>query len=118
KVYKSTKNMHKRPQLQRIYEVPAHLWGGSDSPLIAVAGSLLSGAILAARKPERNISAHRHPNLAAAQRFCDQAFEKISAAQVANEFDISGHAAKAKELLEQAGKELKEAAEAAHKNAK
>lgn len=71
-----------------------------------------------AQKPERDISARRHPNLAAAQRFCDQAFQKISAAQVANEFDMNGHAAKAKELLEQASKELKEAAEAANKNAK
>jgi len=80
--------------------------------------SLLFGGILVAQKPERNISARRHPNLAAAQRFCDQAFEKISAAQVANEFDMNGHAAKAKELLEQASKELKEAAQAANKNAK
>jgi len=31
---------------------------------------------------------------------------------------MNGHAAKAKELLEQAGRELKEAAEAANKNAK
>ena len=83
-----------------------------------VAGSLLCGGILVAQKPERDISARRHPNLAAAQRFCDQAFEKISAAQVANEFDMNGHAAKAKELLEQASKELKEAAEAANKHAK
>lgn len=83
-----------------------------------VAGTLLCGGILVAQKPARDISGHRHPNLAAAQRFCDQAFEKISAAQVANEFDMNGHAAKAKELLEQASKELKEAAEAANKNAK
>ena len=31
---------------------------------------------------------------------------------------MNGHAAKAKELLEQAGRELKEAAEAVNKNAK
>lgn len=60
----------------------------------------------------------RHPNLAAAQRFLDQAFQKITAAQEANEFDMNGHAAKAKELLEQADKELKQAAEAANKNDK
>lgn len=83
-----------------------------------VAGTMLCGGIMLAQKPERDISARRHPNLAAAQRFCDQAFQKISAAQVANEFDMNGHAAKAKELLEQASKELKEAAEAANKNAK
>jgi hypothetical protein len=81
-------------------------------------GTLLCGGILLAQKPPRDISSRRHPNLAAAQRFCDQAFQKITAAQEANEFDMNGHAAKAKELLDQASKELKEAAEAANKNAK
>jgi hypothetical protein len=36
------------------------------------------------------------------------------AAQTANEFDMAGHAAKAKELLDQANNELKQAAEAAN----
>jgi hypothetical protein len=81
-------------------------------------GALLCGGILLAQKPPRDVSPRRHPNLAAAQRFLDQAYQKITAAQVANEFDMNGHAAKAKELLEQADKELKEAAEAANKNAK
>jgi len=81
-------------------------------------GSLLCGGLLVAQKPPRDVSARRHPNLAAAQRFCDQAFEKITAAQAANEYDMNGHAAKAKELLEQADKELKLAAEAANKNEK
>ena len=83
-----------------------------------VSGTLLCGGILLAQKPPRDVSARRHPNLAAAQRFCDQAFQKITAAQEANEFDMNGHAAKAKELLDQASRELKEAAEAANKNAK
>ena len=81
-------------------------------------GTLLCGGMLLAQKPPRNISPRRHPNLAAAQRFLDQAYTKIKAAQEANEFDMNGHAAKAKELLEQADKELKEAAETANKNAK
>ena len=83
-----------------------------------VTGALLCGGILLAQKPPRDVSPRRHPNLAAAQRFLDQAYQKITAAQAANEFDMNGHAAKAKELLEQADKELKEAAEAANKNAK
>jgi hypothetical protein len=83
-----------------------------------ISGSLLCGGLLVAQKPPRDVSARRHPNLAAAQRFCDQAFEKITAAQAANEYDMNGHAAKAKELLEQADKELKLAAEAANKNEK
>jgi hypothetical protein len=40
------------------------------------------------------------------------------AAQKANEWDMRGHAQKAKELLEQANSELKQAAEAANKDAK
>jgi len=80
--------------------------------------ALLCGGVAIAQKPERDISAQKHPNLAAAQRFTDQAFNKISAAQEANEFDMNGHAAKAKELLDQANHELKIAAEAANKNKK
>jgi hypothetical protein len=68
--------------------------------------------------PKQDISGKKHPNLAAAQRMCDNAYEKVSAAQSANEFDMGGHAAKAKELLEQASKELKAAAEAANENKK
>jgi len=76
------------------------------------AATLFCGGIFLAQKPERDVSPRRHPNLAAAQRFCDQAFQKITAAQEANEFDMNGHAAKAKELPDQAGRELKLAAEA------
>jgi hypothetical protein len=65
--------------------------------------------------PAENISPKLHPNLAAAQRLCYQAFEKITAAQRANEYDLDGHAAKAKDLLEQASNELKAAAAAANK---
>ena len=68
-----------------------------------------------AQRPKENINPGRHPNLAAAQRFCQQAFERISAAQGANEWDMAGHAKKAKALLEQADAELKQAAEAANR---
>jgi hypothetical protein len=44
----------------------------------------------------------RHPNLRAAQQLVDQAFQRISDAQRANEWDMSGHAARAKDLLGQA----------------
>ena len=86
------------------------------NPMLAgVAAVILMGsAALAAPPPVDNISAHRHPNLAAAQRLTTKAWEKISAAQVANEWDMGGHAQKAKELLDQANRELKEAAEAAN----
>lgn len=65
-------------------------------------------------QPEHDVSARRHPNIAAAQRLVDQAFNRISDAQRANEWDMDGHAAKAKELLDQANRELKLAAEAAN----
>jgi hypothetical protein len=80
--------------------------------------ALVYGGTALAQKPVRDISAARHPNLAAAQRFTDQAFNKIVAAQAANEWDLDGHAAKAKELLDQANQELKLAAEASNRNHK
>jgi hypothetical protein len=54
-----------------------------------------------------------HPNLAAAQKLAAQAYDKLEAAQKANEYDLGGHAAKAKELLKQANAEILQAAEAA-----
>jgi hypothetical protein len=84
--------------------------------LVAAMLSLCLGALGFAQRPDRNISQARHPNLAAAQRLCTQAFDKITAAQRANEWDMNGHARKAKELLEQASNELKEAAQSANQN--
>ena len=63
----------------------------------------------------QNVNPNRHPNLAAAQRFMEQAIGKLDAVQQANEFDMHGHAAKAKDLLRQAFEETKQAAEAANR---
>ena len=79
-----------------------------------IAASLLVIGATASAQPERNISGRRHPNLAAAQRLSRQAYEKIMAAQSANEWDMNGHAQKAKELLDRANEELKMAAETAN----
>lgn len=84
---------------------------------VSFAGIALLVGSLALAQPRRNISAAHHPNLAAAQRLSQQAFEKIAAAQQANEFDMQGHAQKAKALLEQANNQLKQAAQAANANA-
>jgi hypothetical protein len=81
-------------------------------------GGLLSLGTIALAQPKKNVSAARHPNLAAAQRLSQQAYEKIVAAQQANEWDMGGHAQKAKELLDQVNNELRQAATAANKNAK
>ena len=78
---------------------------------------LLVGSALAA-PPVEDISGKRHPNLAAAQDLSHKAWEKITAAQKANEWDMDGHAAKAKDLLDKVNEELKMAAEAANKNHK
>jgi len=86
--------------------------------LTAVLGSTLLIGGVALAQPKKNVSAARHPNLAAAQRLSQQAYEKVTQAQQANEWDLGGHAKKAKELLEQVNNELKEAALTANKNAK
>jgi F0F1-type ATP synthase membrane subunit b/b' len=78
---------------------------------------VVAGAMYA-QKPARNISGERHPNLAAAQRLLNQAYEKVVAAQTANEWDLGGHASKAKALIEQADAELKLAAETANQHPK
>jgi hypothetical protein len=87
------------------------------SKLFYLAGSLailISGLALA--QPKENVSGGRHPNLAAAQRLSHQAWQRVVDAQQANEWDMQGHAQKAKDLLDQANNELKLAAQAANRN--
>jgi F0F1-type ATP synthase membrane subunit b/b' len=79
-----------------------------------VLSAALLGSAAWAKPPAQNVSSSKHPNLAAAQNLVAQAYQKIDAAQKANEWDMSGHAAKAKELLDQANAEIKQAAEAAN----
>jgi hypothetical protein len=79
-----------------------------------MAVSLLAGGVALADPPVRDINPARHPNLAAAQRLSHRAWEKITAAQAANEWDMDGHAQKAKDLLDQVNEELKAAAMAAN----
>jgi hypothetical protein len=83
-----------------------------------LAVALMGGGVAVAQKPVDNVGGKRHPNLTAAQRLSREAWEKVKAAQEANEWDMDGHAAKAKELLDQVNSELKLAAEAANKNHK
>jgi hypothetical protein len=80
-----------------------------------VLGGILSlGLFASGVMVGQDVSARRHPNLAAAQRLIEQAIGKVDAAQAANEFDMNGHAAKAKELLGHAFDEIKAAAIAAN----
>ena len=84
--------------------------------LIVLVSVLMLAGVAFAQRPARNVSPNRHPNLAAAQRLSRQAFDKIIAAQRANEWDMNGHAQKAKDLLDQVNNELKQVAEAANRN--
>ena len=77
---------------------------------------LVIGGAAIAQRPARNVSGARHPNIAAAQRLARQAWQRIVDAQKANEWDLDGHAQKAKDLLDQANNELKLAAEASNRN--
>ncbi len=63
----------------------------------------------------QQVNKARHPNLAAAQNLIERAIQRVSDAQQANEFDMGGHAAKAKALLDQAYEQIKLAAVAANK---
>lgn len=67
-----------------------------------------------AQTPVQNINPERHGNLAAAQRLVAQAFDRLSDAQVANDYRLGGHAGRAKDLLRQANEEIKLAAETAN----
>jgi len=82
---------------------------------VAFALVVAMGGVAIAQKPVKDISKSRHPNLAAAQRLSRQAYERIVMAQEANEWDLQGHAQKAKNLLDEVNNELKLAAEASNR---
>lgn len=73
--------------------------------------ALICGGALFAQRPATNIDASKHPNLAEAQHFIQQAYDKAEAAQKANKEELGGHAEKAKQYLADADQELKLAAE-------
>ncbi|MGC1106931.1 MAG: hypothetical protein WA876_10360 [Candidatus Acidiferrales bacterium] len=77
--------------------------------LVFVLGLVFVGVTFAQR-PATDIDPARHSNLADAQHHIAQAFDKIVAAQNVNKDRLGDHAEKAKQLLDQASRELKEAA--------
>jgi hypothetical protein len=74
-------------------------------------GALVFGGFALAQGPALNIDPHRHANLAEAQHHLQQAYGKIDEAQRENKDELGGHAAKAKDLIDAADRELKAAAE-------
>jgi hypothetical protein len=81
-----------------------------------LSGALLAGLAVSGVTIAQHVDPVRHPNLAAADAFIDQAIGALDAAQHANEYDMNGHAGRAKELLRQAKEEIKMAARAANRN--
>jgi hypothetical protein len=79
------------------------LWGA----LVGCGAGVPHGA---ETRPVQNIDPQRHANLAAAQDLSARAFDRLVAAQQANEWDLGGHAAAAERLLAQANSEMKAAA--------
>src|ERR1700754_680663 len=66
-------------------------------------------------EPVQSVSAYRHGNLAAAQDMVREAYDRLSDAQAANDSHLGGHAARAKELLREAGQEIGLAADFANR---
>jgi hypothetical protein len=75
----------------------------------------LAAALVAAGAAFAGPEAGR-PNIIAAREAAQAAIEKLHAAQVANEYDMGGHAAKAEKLLHEAEQQMKLAAEAANRH--
>jgi hypothetical protein len=69
-----------------------------------------------AQAPVVNINRSRHGNMAAAQRFIVQAYQKLEEAQAANDDQLGGHAQRAKDLLTQADEEIRLAADVANEH--
>ncbi len=78
---------------------------------LAAVGAALLAAGTAIAGPEAG-----HPNIIAAREAAQAAIEKLKAAQVANEYDMGGHAAKAEKLLREAEEQMRLAAEAANRH--
>jgi hypothetical protein len=79
---------------------------------------LVAAALLYGAAPEKDVSGYKHPNIARAQYLVDIAYTRVVDAQKANEYDMGGHAEKARALLEETNKELKLAAVEANEHRK
>jgi hypothetical protein len=85
--------------------------------LIGTALGLIVGCsgALVAQAPVVNIG-DRHGNLRAAQQYIVNAWQRIDNAQVDNNYNLGGHAGRAKDLLVQADEELRLAANTANQH--
>ncbi len=98
-------------------DVRSFLTGAAASvALVAVVACAQSGPPPGYGQPPLNVDPARHGNIARAQQYTLQAYEAMTAAQQANEYDLGGHASNAKQLLYQASEEMKAAAISANRN--
>lgn len=79
-----------------------------------VLAALLFSAVILAQEPVVNIDQKVHPHLAQAQYHIVEANKAIAEAQKANKYDMQGHAENARQLLLEADKELRAAADVAN----
>lgn len=75
----------------------------------------LATATMAMSQTIQNVDPSRHGNLAAAQSLIAQAFERMTEAQRSNNYELGGHAGRAKQLLSEAATEIGLAAATADK---
>jgi apolipoprotein N-acyltransferase len=80
---------------------------------VALFASFTLGAVLFAQAPAVDVG-ERHGNMRAAQQLIQQAWLKVDEAQHDNNYNLGGHAGKAKELLAQASEQIRLSADAAN----
>lgn len=81
---------------------------------IALCAAFALSAVLFAQQEPRVTVGEKHGNMRAAQEYIQQAWRKVDEAQKDNNYNLGGHAGRAKELLAQASEEIKLSAEAAN----
>jgi len=86
--------------------------------VFVVLALLCAGVAYSQSAPARNIDPKISPNLASAQTYITDAWNKVVLAQKVNNFDMAGHADNARNDLVQASNELYLAAQAAYAHTK
>jgi hypothetical protein len=81
---------------------------------IALCAVFALSAVLFAEQEPRVTVGDKHGNMRAAQEYIQQAWRKVDEAQKDNNYNLGGHAGRAKELLAQASEEIKRSAEDAN----
>jgi negative regulator of sigma E activity len=73
---------------------------------LAAAVGLVTVATIAIAQTVQNVDPGRHGNLASAQSLIAQAYQRMTEAQQSNNYELGGHASRAKQLLSEAANEI------------